>query len=307
MSGRSPPPGVVREWPAPLLAPVVQPPRAAPCPQLRGPPVRWLFCGAGVVVVPPWRIPPPRPPTVLPRAGWPLPRRRSSLRSGAVSPLGRPLVHAGPWLWVWLSHPHPTSISASPSEGWGYDVSPSLPRQGRVHPPLAFRLSPRCPERSRPIGAGAGAAAARHRSRSPRSGTPLWVSPAVRTPRVELEPLRFRNSAVKLGFGFGLGRLGVAAEDGSAWPGPLPRVAPRGPMLLRSYRNPFPWGLAPPVGGASRVWRWPTLRLRLGHSSIPNICSPQFPHFTKWRTGLRDEDICYQDSRPGLYLRGAAT
>ena len=233
---------------------MVQPPRAARCPQLRGPPVRWPFCGAGVVVVPAWRVPLPRPPTVLPRAGWPLPWRPSSLRSGGVSPLGRPLVHAGPWFWVWLSHPPPASISASPSEGWGYGVSLSLPRRGRVHPPLAFRLSPRCPGRSRPIGAGAGAAAARHRSRSPRSGAPLWLSRAVRTPRVELEPLRFRNSAVRLGFGLALGRLAVAAEDGSAWPGPLPRVAPRGPMLLRSYRKSFPLGAcAPGRRGLTRV------------------------------------------------------
>jgi hypothetical protein len=263
---------------------MVQPAPPARCPQLRGPPARWPFCGAGVVVVPAWRGLPPRHLRVPPPEGWALPSGRSSLRSGAGSPLRRrPSAHAGHWSCVWLSHQHPASISASPPEGWGCGVSPSLPRRRRGHSPPAFRLSLLCPGRSCPIGAGAGAAAALHRSRSPRSGTPLWLSRAVQAPRVELEPLRFRNSAVNLGFGFAPGRLAGAAEDDSVWRGPLPQVAARGPMLLRSYRNPFPWGLAPPVGGASRVWRWPTPRLRLGHSSFPNLCSPQFPHFTKWR------------------------
>ena len=289
-SGRWPPPGSVRGRPALLPAPMVQPPPAAPRPRLRGPPVRWAFCGAGVVVVPAWRGLLPRFPKELPPEGRPLPFERSSLHSGAVSPLRRLLVHAGPWSWVLLSHPHPASISASPSEGWGSGASPwllgraELGRAG-VHPPHAFRLSLPCSGRRRPIGAGAGAATARHHSRSPRSGTPPWLSRAVLTPRVELELLRCRNSAVKPGFGLAPGRLAGAAEDGSERPGPPGQLAPRGPMLLRSYRNPFPWGLPPPVGGASRVWRWPTLRLRLGRSSVPNVCSPQFPHFTTWEGG----------------------
>lgn len=280
---------------------MVQPPPAARRPRLRGPRLRWAFCGAGGGGVPAGRGLLPRLPKELPPEGWALPLERCSLHSGDVSPLRRLLVHAGPWSLVVLSHSHPASISASPSEGWGSGASPSLLgraglRRAGVHPPHAFRLSLPCSGRRRPIGAGAGAATARHHSRSPRSGTPRsgtppWLSRAVLTLRVERERLRCRNSAVKPGFGLAPGRLAGAAEDGSEWPGPPGQLAPRGPMLLRSYRNPFPWELAPPVGGASRVWRWPTLRLRLGRSSASERLFASIPALHKEEAGLRDEDI----------------
>lgn len=78
-------------------------------------------------------------------------------------------------------------------------------------------------------------------------------------------------------------RLAAAGAVGSARPCPQRRCPPWGPMLLRSFRNPFSWERRAPGRRGLTLVRWPSLRLRLGLWSSP----PGSHHGVEDRTSVR--------------------
>lgn len=211
----------------PRLASPAQP---TPQPSLpRGSPSRWPSGGDGDGDEG-WRArllqPLPEPPP--PRGLAPSPRvLRNSMRGGTESSRGwRP----SGWTRVWVLRqtgwfPR-TQLSASPFEpaGEACAAPPTrvrpLPRpQLRADSPRAPAFSPLAVESHRSVVSGAVAVSGLRRS-------PCFPF---------LSTLRARRAC------FCLDRLDAVAGFGSARACPQRRRPPRGPVLLRSYRNPFSW------------------------------------------------------------------
>jgi hypothetical protein len=273
----------------PLLASLAQSSPRPPLP--RGSPRRWPS-GADAGGVEAWAArllqqlpePPPLGPPPSPRV------ERSPMRGGRR------------WSLVWL-----------PSEWtrvWGLRRTASFPRT---------RLRASSFESSDEVSA---APPARYRPR-PRADSPRAESPRADSPRL-LSPSELAGeSRCSIVFGaaaasglrmsrcvptlsalraprpwFSLVRLDAVAGFGSARACPQRQRPSRGPVLLRSYRNPFSWSASLPVGGASRLQRWPSLRLRLGQApgaTISQASGTEHPFVSHMEPasgrGPGDEDI----------------